>query len=46
MFTFNGHKCVAAKILRNMLFFFYCDSPLNFDKEKWYYMYIEQFLEK
>ena len=46
MFTFNGHKCVAAKILRNMLFFFYCGSPLNFDKEKWYYMYIEQFLEK
>ena len=20
-------------------------SPLNFDKEKWYYMYIEQFLK-
>ena len=39
--------CVAAKILINLLFFvlFFWSFPLNFDKEKWNYMYIEQFLE-
>ena len=26
-------------------FFVFLDSSLNFDKEYWYYMYIEQFLK-
>ena len=42
------HKktCVAAKILVNLRgFFVFLGSPLNFDKEKWYYTYNEQFLK-
>ena len=40
-------KFVAAKILRNLHIFIlsFLGSPLNFDKEKWYYTYIEQFLK-
>ena len=38
--------CLAAKILGNLHFLIvFLGSPLNFDKEKWYYMYIEQFLK-
>ena len=36
--------CVAAKILEICIFCFF-GFPLNFDEEKWYYMYIEQFLK-
>ena len=35
--------CVAAKILEILQVFL--GSPLNFDTEKWYDMYIEQFLK-
>ena len=36
--------CVAAKILEICIFCFF-GFPLNFDEEKWYCMYIEQFLK-
>ena len=36
---------MAAKIFGNLHFLFFLGSPLNFDEEKWYYMYIEQFLK-
>lgn len=46
----HGQKnvCVAAKILENLhflLFFVLFCFPFNFDKEKWYCMYIEQLLK-
>ena len=38
--------CVAAKIPGNLHFLnCFLGSPLNFDKEKWYCMYIEQFVK-
>ena len=43
----HDHKktCAAAKILGSLHFFIvFVGSPLNFDKEKWYYMYTDQFL--
>ena len=37
---------VVAKILMELyIFLFVLGSPLNFDKEKWYYKYIEEFLK-
>ena len=43
----NDHKktCVAAKVLGNLHFLLFFGFPINFDKEKWYYMYIEKFLK-
>ena len=43
----HGHKktCVAAKIWKFAFFYCFLGFPLNFDKEKWYYMYIKRFLQ-
>ena len=44
IYTWSQKKCVAAKIIGNLHFCscFFGGSPLNFDKEKWYYIYIAQ----
>ena len=39
--------CVGDKILKHLDFFIvFLSFSLNFDKEKWCYMYIKQFLRK